>query len=364
MKKTLTLTEEPVWDNTHPDEFLRCVNWYRTNGKTTNAKKWTMEYLRKNKYPKKKIELINKCSNGAFDTVGIYCRISTRSDSPIPNEDGWKQKTNLLLDSLVEKGKKLASAKSETVQVDTTPKPSIQERMKEQVSEYIESLDRNIDRMVSSKETPVAVTDFLNKNEIKAPQSKMISEWYQTLLEELTVALEGKDGQLTEAYSFLKKTELRKFHKYVSDIVSICDEHCRLKTATRKPRRKKSKTPGQLTKNLKYQEKHDELGIQSVDPRKIIGAKKVVVFNTKYNILQIYETSALVDGLSVKGTTLVGFDEKKSVQRKVRDPKKIVKTCATSGIRAINNAYKSLTTKESLPTGRINANCVILQVFR
>lgn len=364
MKKTLSLTEEPVWDNTKPDEFLRCVNWYRTNGKTTNAKKWTMEYLRKNKCAKKKIDLINKCPNSAFDTIGIYCRISNRSDSPIPNDDGWKEKATSLIEALVERGKKLESSKSTTPSEDAPPKPSIQDRMKDQVSDYIESLDRNIDRLVAAKETPIAVVDFLNKNEIKAPQSSMIAEWYRPLLTELTDAMSHDDEQLAEGYSFLKKTELKKFHKYVTDIVSVCEEHCRLKTATRKPRRKKSKTPGQLTKNLKYQEKHDELGIQSVDPRKIIGAKKVVVFNTKYNIIQMYEVSELVDGLSVKGSTIVGFDEKKSVQRKVRDPKKIIKTCATSGIRAINNAYKSLTTKESLPTGRINANCVILQVFR
>ena len=363
MRKTLSLTEEPVWDSTEPNEFLRCVNWYRTNGKTTNCKKWTMEYLRKNKYAKKKIELINKCPNSDFDTIGIYCRISTRSDSPVPQDDGWKRKLDLMLLNLEEKAK-IASKKTTTTKENTAPKISIQDRMKEQVYEYVESLNRNIDRLVAAKEMPIAVADFLTKNEIKAPQSAMIADEFRPLLDELSNALTGKDEQLKEGYSFLRKPELRKFHKYVQDIVNVCEEHCRLKTATRKPRRKKSKTPGQLTKNLKYQEKNDDLGIQSVDPRKIIGAKKVVVFNTKYNILQLYECSELVDGLSVKGTTLVGFDEKKSVQKKVRDPKKILKTCATSGIRAINNAYKSLTTKESLPTGRINANCVILQVFR
>ena len=363
MRKTLSLTEEPVWDSTEPNQFLRCVNWYRTNGKSTNYKKWTMEYLRKNKVAKKKIDLINKCPNSDFDTIGIYCRISTRSDSPIPSDDGWKTRFDQMLVQLEEKGKKASTREIKAV-VDTTPKPSIQDRMKDQVSDYIESLNRNIDRLVSAKETPVSVADFLTRNEIKAPQSAMIAEEFKGLLEELSLALSGEDEQLKEGYSFLRKPELRKFHKYVDDIVRVCEEHCRLKNATRKPRRKKSKTPGQLTKNLKYQEKNEDLGIQSIDPRKIIGAKKVIVFNTKYSILQMYEASELVDGMSVKGTTLVGFDEKKSVQRKVRDPKKILKTCATSGVRAINNAYKSLTTKESLPTGRINANCVILQVFR
>ena len=72
----------------------------------------------------------------------------------------------------------------------------------------------------------------------------------------------------------------------------------------------------------------------------------------------------MVDGLSVKGTTIVGFDDKKSRERTVRKPEQIVKDCVGAGIRVINNRYNSLKTKESVPTGRINKNCVILQALK
>ena len=105
-------------------------------------------------------------------------------------------------------------------------------------------------------------------------------------------------------------------------------------------------------------------GIKSIDPKQIIGANRLVVFNTRYKKLIIFETSPLVDGLSVKGTTIVGFDEKKSKERTVRKPKEILKDCSTKGIRIINNRYNSLSTKENVPTGRMNKNCVILQALK
>ncbi len=72
----------------------------------------------------------------------------------------------------------------------------------------------------------------------------------------------------------------------------------------------------------------------------------------------------MVDGLSVKGTTIVGIDNAKSVCKRVGRDKSIVKVASSSGIRAINNAYKNLKNKESVPSPRLNSNVVILQAFK
>jgi len=367
-KKQLLLREEPIWDSSNPEQFLRCVNWYRANGKSVSNKKWTVEYLKKNKFNKKDIDFISKCPNGDFDMVGAYCRISTRSQSPVPSEDGWDVSLSKRLQRLIDRGKHIAAyeAQSEDNQTEEPKeKISIQDRIKDQVDGYIESIEKNIDYLIAQNGVPIAIEDFLKKNQIKSPQSKLIADNYRPILEELKEAYQGKCPDLKEGYSVFKKPDLRKLIQYVESIVSTCEEHSKLSASVRKPRTKKSKAPAQLVKNVKYQQKSEEFDIVSVEPRKIIGAKKVVVFNTKYRTIQIYEASSLLeDGLSVRGTTIVGFDDKKSMQKKVKDPKNILKTCCKSGIRAINNAYKSLTTKESTPNGRLNANCVILQVFK
>ena len=66
--------------------------------------------------------------------------------------------------------------------------------------------------------------------------------------------------------------------------------------------------------------------------------------------------------LSIKGTTIIGFDIKESQQMTLRKPEEFFKGLAL-GKRALNNALKKLTTKASVPNGRINEECILLGAF-
>jgi hypothetical protein len=107
----------------------------------------------------------------------------------------------------------------------------------------------------------------------------------------------------------------------------------------------------------------DTYGIKSIIPSKIVGADKLVTFNVVKATCTIYEAKASV-GLSVKGTTILGYDESKSATKKVRKPTQFLKLVSeAAGIRAIKNAFGDLTTKESKPNGRINEDTVLLGVY-
>jgi hypothetical protein len=77
----------------------------------------------------------------------------------------------------------------------------------------------------------------------------------------------------------------------------------------------------------------------------------------------VYDASPLVDGFTIKGTTLIGFDEGSSKTKKLRDPKSVLSRMI-GGVRAINNAWETVKTKESVPNGRFNENTVIIQVIK
>jgi len=70
-----------------------------------------------------------------------------------------------------------------------------------------------------------------------------------------------------------------------------------------------------------------------------------------------------VAGFAVKGTSIVGFDEKKSYTKKLRKPKDVLKSML-GGIRQINNALNSLKTKQAKANGRLNENTIILQALK
>jgi len=369
-KKARHLVEEPLFDSKSEDvewDFFRCVNRYRTgiHPSTPKEKKWVADYMKWKKYSKEDIEFAQRGSSFHFESVAPCCRICTQADCDAPPH--WKKKIDEFIDAMIRTGKSKKNQKelrdaSKPVKVKVT----IQDRIKYQVDEYMEVLSIETDKFLDNiKNKPTFdIANWLKNNDVKSIQSAMIAEQFEDTLQELKDAYNKKDEQLVEGYDFLTRPQLKKFRDKIQDIVDTCIQHSKLSKAVRKPRRKKSRTPGQIIKKLQFCEKSDEYGVSSIDPRKIVGANKVVVFNTKYKKIAIFEASPLVDGLSVKGTTIVGFDDKKSKERTVRKPKEIVKDCASSGIRVINNRYNSLKTKESIPTGRINKNCVILQALK
>jgi hypothetical protein len=368
-KRKYSLTTEPIWDNTE-ESVIRCVCWYRTNTSSKNCKKWTLEYLKKNGFSKENIEFISVCDTASFEFVGPYCRISNQADCKLPTEGGWQSAIDSKLNSLIFQGKrKLKERKNRNNKKPKVQTTSIQERIENQVSEFIGDLESKIDSFLDrvsivKKSDYLDVVDWLKEYEVKSIQSKMIADYFRKYVKELKKAYSKKDEQLTEGYSFLTRPQLKKFIDFVEYIVTTCNNHSDIVKKARKPRRKKKKAPGVIVKKLQYEKENKEFGIKSIDPKMIIGATKLIVFNTKYKKLTIFESSPHVEGLSVKGTTIVGFDEKKSREKTVRKPKELLKDCASSGIRAINNKYNKLTTKEKVPTGRINKNCVILQVMK
>jgi len=367
-RKLKLLNREPMWDYNADDvewSFFSCINTYRTSvhPSSKKEKQWVSSYMKWKTYKKEDIEDAQRGSSFYMGLVAPACRICTQSDKDAPVQ--WQKAINKYISILIIEGKRKRSEKT-SKSIEPKVVISIQERIQNQVNEYTESLNKEIDKFVEhiQDKSTFDIGDWLKTKKIKSTQSAMLATEFQPMLDELEEAYNKKCEQLNEAYDFLTRPQLKKFKNLIQNIIDICNQHSKLSKAVRRPRRKKSRTPGQIIKKLQYCENSDEYNISSIDPRKIIGASKVVVFNTKNKKLAIFEASPLVDGLSVKGTTVVGFDEKKSKEKTVRKPNEILKDCATGGIRLINNRYKSLTTKEKIPTGRLNKNCVILQALK
>ena len=142
------------------------------------------------------------------------------------------------------------------------------------------------------------------------------------------------------------------------------NEQSKIAKTQRKPRAKKQKSPLQLVSKLKYMKEHEGLKLKSVDPKKIINSSRVILYNPQKRILFFYESSELSDGLSVKNSKIINFDEKRSSRKTIRDPKIIMNGGKfTAGLRASASAYKDIKSKEYPVTGRINEECIILQVL-
>lgn len=171
----------------------------------------------------------------------------------------------------------------------------------------------------------------------------------------LQLALDG-DPLYKEAYSNFTKPEMRLFQSLMSSMIDDLSKYLDTKKIVRK---KKPVTPEKQVKGLKYLTdpytlKNDVY--TSIDPKTIPGSNLLVVFNTKYNELCVYKGKKL----SVKGTTLFDFDTKTSWSKRLRKPEDFLNKINKNSIDNIKN---QLTTKEKVPTGRINEHCILLRVY-
>jgi putative ABC transport system permease protein len=89
-----------------------------------------------------------------------------------------------------------------------------------------------------------------------------------------------------------------------------------------------------------------------------------IMFNTKNNKATVFVAVEPKSGLSVKGSTIMGFDSAKFFEKTVRKPEDFVKNADgcrksfTAAVRYLNGVK----TKAGVPTGRVNKHCLILQV--
>jgi hypothetical protein len=75
-----------------------------------------------------------------------------------------------------------------------------------------------------------------------------------------------------------------------------------------------------------------------------------------------YVAEEMVGGLGVKGTSLVGFDMKKSTQKTIRKPE-VLKGSDKLARTKFDKLYNDLTTTDTACNGRINEHCVIIKAF-
>ena len=349
---------EPVWSGETENldvDVLRAINWY-VGGDKKNYKKWTIDWM-KNKdssWTKDQLDLVRRCPLSDFKHFGHYCRMLSRG---FPAVESISKVVNKELNSLIEKGKNKKDSRRDRV-------VSPQERMREQVSELAGELMEICDKGLESVKDKgtyhktFKFDDWLQQRDVGYRQAEMLGEVFAPALAELDELLKGKDKQLLEGYSFLKKPQQKQLHKFMMSLVTSCFKRC----ANNKPvRRKRKVSPRKIVSKVKYLQSSKEFGLKSVDPIDIIDSNKVVVYNTRYNILGVYYAKEH-ETMTIKGTTIQNFCPEKSECRTVKNPTKIIKTIKSeSSLDKIWNAQHSMIKS---PNGRLNEHTVILKVFK
>jgi hypothetical protein len=270
------------------------------------------------------------------------------------------------ISKVVEEGKNDIDA-DEVVEVKSTVvQPTIQERVRDAAMRMTEEIEEALDSFQTDPENfdPKAfkMLNLLKGKEVKAAHARLIKGYYERDLAELTELASGKaDDQLKEGYSHRSKKQIKNLIVFYQEIMSACDMLAQEAKVNRAPRAKKSVPAEKLVAKLKFMKTNEPLKLVSVNPVDIIGAGELWIYNTKSRKLGKY-VAAEFQTLGVKGTSLTGFDEHKSICKTLRKPEEKLKEFKASGKIALRKFLDDINATDTKMNGRLNEEIILLKV--
>lgn len=355
---------EPRWQPTEqPDtQLATLLNWYNYNKRTEDAQKYFVEYLSESGVSQDTIiKIKNRTDLPVTTTIGFLCRIKLVNGVMVPDKYDKKiEDVKNLVMQIVQSGTDAPAIKN----TQEDKKPTIQDNIENQVRELIGFVSIEIDKFLQKKcKHTFDVYDWLKTNAVKHQQAKLLGDHFQkTLLSELHEAKNGSCEQLKEAYSFLSKTELKKYVEFVQNLV---DETFRwsgvakqISLNNKTPRVRKTKPAAKQVEKLNFLKEHENL--KSIPPSQIVGATQLWVYNVKYRTLGVYVCNN-PHGFSVKGSTILNFDVNESISKKLRKPNDVIPKVLDAGKVALRKILPNIRCKENKLTGRINKDTILLK---
>lgn len=353
----LFIGDEPKWDS--PKTTIHnALSWYSNQYGPKESKSYTISYLKKLKSPKDIIDKISDAPERYFSNLGFVCRMMLMG-APIGKEEYIDSKIKEIINISSSPAVVSQFAKKE----DITPVATIQDRMFEQATQYINDIEGYVDEFIKTKKSKFKCYDWLVSNAIKQLYIKQIIDHYSPLLEELQLTIKKSDEQLVESYSHWSKKELTSYFDFINGIIKDCENYSNNTKTVRKTRKKKAVPADKKVAKLQYKKEDVEFKLASVNPVDIIGAKQVWVFNTKYKKLGVYNSKD-DSGFGVKGTTIEGFDESLSIQKTLRKPLDILPQVTKGKKVELRKLMGSINSKESPLTGRINSDTILMKIIK
>ena len=356
-----TWTNQNDWDDaTLKSKIGAALNWYNYFYEKKDGKKTLLAYLKKEKFDKEILNAVTKAPDWSIGST-VVAIVKMRNNglersAPGANSDEFFTKK---LAEIVKHGEANIEPDEEKAKA---PVISIQQRMHEIAVSQSEPIEEAIEEFCSNGYKGKFDTfALLTKEQVKGMIATKMIDFYKGEADELEEALTGECEQLKEGYSHLSKTELKRFAEFMRSIVDDLERWVGNQKATRKPRKTKAKPVTKVVEKVKYAKTNSEYKLQSVDPTKIVGAQQLWVFNTKYRTLGVYNATGR-DGLTVKGTTLQGFDPDTSVKKKLRKPEEVLQRCLTGGKIVLRKLLDEVNAKDSALNGRLNEETILLRV--
>ena len=395
------------WDGQRYHRFASATReFYYQNFKPADLYQYTWTWMGQNGYTKEQIKQAKAAPGFTLSVTAAITAKMLLCGMPLynPKEDeywqslpgtmGTTQPADAFLRKRIEDcivaGKVIVEEKAEIAEEKKDVYvPTIQERIRDQAYKQSEKLEEWLDGFISDKKNfdPKGFdfkTHFREMNVTQAHARKLKTFYEHELddfkaLERFPTAGQLKKmseheqdmwAQLKEGYAHLKKADIKMFTTAIEELMTALDFVIDTAKATRAPRKAKPKSASKLVEKLKYLKVDDKFKLASISPDQVIGASELWVFNIKTRKLGKYVAQNIDPkgmgrdgtGLSVKGTTIIGYNEAESIQKTLRKPADQIKDFKAAGKVKLRKFLDDIKTTDTKLNGRCNPDTVLLKV--
>lgn len=362
------------------------IDFYYQNYKASDVIPYTFEWMKAEGYSKADITSARKGSVGS--TVGIYAKLLLTGcpDYYQPHDEYWQSCPGTMnemrpitdflkpkIQDAINVGSLVAEEiKKEEKVKNTGPVLSIQQKLRNasmvyatHIEEEVDAALEEIDKFNVKSFNPVA---SLRKLEVKGNHARIIREYFKPLANEFAELTgpkrkdDDKYEQLVEGYSHLSSKQQKKIAELYGAVVSACDMIITSQKANQ-TRTKKPVAKDKIVKKLKYQKEDTNLKIASINPVEILDSTELWVYNVKTRKLGKYVAEPHAT-LQVKGTTILYFDEKQSIQKTLRKPLEQLTSLSKGNKVFVRKFMDSIKTTDTKLNGRINDQTILLKVTK
>jgi hypothetical protein len=358
---TQVMGTEPTWEVQPTDNRIsrmsKAFGWYNYFYGKKDARDMIVSYLETHGR-KNDVKLLRGVSDSSIRlTTGWLCRMSMVGLELTVQEHS---KLEQLL-------KEILASKQEAQEESTepeVPRVTIQDRLREKVSECAGELDGLFDEFVTSGAKmsadykPIMTIRGMNV----APQMiSVLSGIWQKKQAEFEAAIAGKDPQLVEAYSHLTKIQMRNVVKFCEAVINDCGAYVQIKKVERKPRKAREVPPEKKAAKFKHIMEFAELKLKGLPAASLVDKSEAWLYDTKKRKLIHVVADDYAKVFTVKSNSIIGFSTVETQQKTVRKPAEALKALGAAGKPAERKIYKDLTTTETPFNGRGTENLIILK---
>jgi hypothetical protein len=368
----------PVWDGVEAmsaDRFLKhwhsAMDYYRLDFNGKDLKPAVIKWMTTIGCTKEDITAFKKTKdNRCSTTMGAIASCLLRGMPAVRADFNQGRDTAAWLREAIAEtilaGKNDIDAEAVAEVKSTVPVVSIQDRVRESAYKMTEEIEDALESFQTDPESfdPKAfkMLNLLKGKEVKAAHARIIKGLYSRDLAELEELASGKgDEQLREAYSHRSRKQIKNLIAFYQEIMSACDMLAQEAKVNRAPRAKKSVPAEKIVAKLKYMKTNEPLKLVSVSPTDIIGSTELWVYNTKSRKLGKY-VSAEYQTLSVKGTSIINFNENLSICKTLRKPEEKLKEFKAAGKVQLRKFLDDINATDTKMNGRLNEETILLKV--